>query len=253
MPNDKRLQQFLDLLDGRRLSDEQVTRIVEMLAKYVVQNQDKTNSTIEAIKTTLEKLKDQIKGDNDAALSGMKGQVDTLFVENRLKEIEKDIRKLHAQLDGEMKMKLSKVKDGAQGMQGERGERGLSGANGSPDTPSQVVAKVNQNGGVEQEAITGLVERLEKLETPRLGGGGTSAIGVANALNFAIKRETPSGAINGVNTAYTVTKQIMSVISIAINGMVIHDNEYTVSGQTITFTTALPAALSGTTFRVVYV
>ena len=101
--------------------------------------------------------------------------------------------------------------------------------------------------------IKRLEEELKTLGERRLGGGGTSAIGVMSALNYAIKRETPSGAINGSNTAYTVTKQISAVLSLAINGMVIHDNEYTVSGQTITFTTALPAGLSGTTFRVVYV
>ena len=58
--------------------------------------------------------------------------------------------------------------------------------------------------------------------------------------------------IDGVNTVYAVTQPINAVLSFAINGMVIMDSEYTVSGRTITFTTAIPSAYSGQTFRIVY-
>lgn len=64
--------------------------------------------------------------------------------------------------------------------------------------------------------------------------------------------ETPSGAINSSNKTYTVLHTINNVFSFAINGMYIHPSEYSTSGSTITFVTALDSSLSGTSFTIVY-
>jgi len=104
-------------------------------------------------------------------------------------------------------------------------------------------------------AIKNLEERLKELEDRpiRVGGGGTSDIGVAMSMSRIVKTETPSGTIDGSNKEYTVTSTINAVMSFAINGMVIHSDEYSISNKTITFTTALPSALSGKTFEIIYV
>lgn len=107
---------------------------------------------------------------------------------------------------------------------------------------------------LEISAIKGLKEKLEeKFSVRRLGGGGTSDIGVQMSLARLIKNETPSGTINGSNTVFNTTAEISAVLAFAINGMVINDDEYTVSGNTITFNTAIPTDLSGTSFRIKYV
>ena len=54
------------------------------------------------------------------------------------------------------------------------------------------------------------------------------------------KTETPSGLINGVNTVYTTTQTIGTVILLAFNGQFIHPSEYVVSGAGFTMNTALP-------------
>ena len=69
--------------------------------------------------------------------------------------------------------------------------------------------------------------------------------------------ETPSGAINGTNTSYTTVNSINNIFSFAINGQYLHPyngtvGDYTFSGSTITFRTALPSALSGYPFTIVY-
>lgn len=71
--------------------------------------------------------------------------------------------------------------------------------------------------------------------------------------------ETPSGLINGSNTTYTVAHSITSIFSFAINGQFLHPQDisagtgdYTFSGNTITFLTALPSQLSGTAFTICY-
>lgn len=84
-------------------------------------------------------------------------------------------------------------------------------------------------------------------------GGGHTDIGVQATLGRVVRQETPSGAINGSNVTYTVTQPINAVISFAINGQFITDDEYTVAGRTITMDTAIDTSLSGTSFRVTYV
>lgn len=65
--------------------------------------------------------------------------------------------------------------------------------------------------------------------------------------------ETPSGAINSVNTTYTVLHPINTVFSFAINGQFLHPGtDYTKSGSTITFLTPLDSSLSGTPFTITY-
>lgn len=64
--------------------------------------------------------------------------------------------------------------------------------------------------------------------------------------------ETPTGAINGSNLVYTVLHDITTVFSFAINGQFIHPNEYTATGNEITFNSPISADLAGTNFTLVY-
>jgi len=126
-------------------------------------------------------------------------------------------------------------------------------------TPVETRNKLETLKGEERlgwTAIHGLKEKLEELKEMKVGGkggGGTSAMGVRYALGSTAVKETPTGDIDGANTTYTVGRTINLVVSFAINGQVITDDEYTVAGKTIEMTTAIPAALSGTSFRIVYV
>lgn len=74
-----------------------------------------------------------------------------------------------------------------------------------------------------------------------------------------VHTETPQGLIDGMNTTYTTIDTINGIFSFAINGMFLHPQDiaagtgdYTFSGDTITFLTALPASLSGTSFTIAY-
>ncbi len=80
------------------------------------------------------------------------------------------------------------------------------------------------------------------------GGGGSSS-----SSSVTVYAETPSGLINGVNTTYTTAHTVTNVYSFAINGQFLHPvSDYSVSGTTITMVTALPAALSGLPFTIIY-
>jgi len=118
------------------------------------------------------------------------------------------------------------------------------------------------NERVKIEAVADLREELKKLNDSidavrqMRGGrfsGGTSAMGVASAMGFAGRTETPSGAINSSNVTYTVTKPINFIFSFMINGQSIPSADYSVSGRTITMDTALDSSLSGTEFEIKYI
>lgn len=71
--------------------------------------------------------------------------------------------------------------------------------------------------------------------------------------------ETPQGLINGSNTTYTTVNTINNIFSFAINGEYLHPQDltagtgdYTFSSNTITFLSALPSNLAGTSFTIVY-
>lgn len=71
--------------------------------------------------------------------------------------------------------------------------------------------------------------------------------------------ETPQGLINGSNTIYTVLHTITNIFSFAVNGQYLHPQDigagtgdYTFSSTNITFLSALPSSLAGTSFTIVY-
>lgn len=76
---------------------------------------------------------------------------------------------------------------------------------------------------------------------------------LTSSTTTTVYTETPTGAIDGVNTTYTTVHTINSIFSFAINGQYLHPTaDYTTSGSTITMTSPLPAGLSGKPFTIVY-
>ena len=127
-----------------------------------------------------------------------------------------------------------------------------------PETPEIPEVKMPnlERFDEEDERLSGKIEELEKkideIPTRRLGGTGGDG-NVAYSLLRLIKKETPSGLVNGTNKVYTTTSALKTILHFAINGESIMDDEYTFSGSTITMTTAIPSGLSGKSFRIVYV
>lgn len=117
--------------------------------------------------------------------------------------------------------------------------------------PSDIVEDIEEH----EQKIERLEKELEDLKRRPVGrGGGTSAMGVAQAFKYILKTESPSGAINGSNTAYTVQHPIAAVLSFSLNGETIAQlPNYTIAGRTITFASALPSVYSGKDFEIKYI
>jgi len=105
----------------------------------------------------------------------------------------------------------------------------------------------------EIERLRKEVEELKKRPIAR-GGGGTSAIGVAQTFKYIAHTETPVGAINGSNTVYEVKNTIFWIAGFTLNGEQIAElPNFTYAGRRITFSSALPSVYSGKDFEIKYI
>lgn len=94
--------------------------------------------------------------------------------------------------------------------------------------------------------ISAVDNDLTKQVDITLTGGGTGFSGT-------VISETPQGLIDGINTDYTTSSLIISVLGLWINGQYILPSEYTVTQTGFSMVTPLDTSLSGTAFTIVYV
>lgn len=198
---------------------------------------------------------------------------------------------LEVKIDKNEFIKKLGIKDGRTPVKGIDYFDGTPGDNGSPDSPDEVVGKVNEaDKKIEPKQIKGLLNVFKAVDDygsnmgVGVGGGGITIRYLSNGvlvsayvteLNFSTNitptydgngritltasggggttyTETPSGLINGVNVTYTTAHTITTILNFSINGQFIHPAEYSVVGSTITFITPLDSSLSGKGFTIIY-
>ena len=124
---------------------------------------------------------------------------------------------------------------GKNGRDGAQGPAGLSGKDGSPDTATQVRDKLSSLRGearLDASAIKGLPEEMK----PVFGGfrGGINLVWM----------ETPTGAVNGSNTTFTLANvPKTNSLLFMVNGQVLTPGgeDYTISNAIVTLNTAPPS------------
>lgn len=128
-------------------------------------------------------------------------------------------------------------KHGLDGFPGRDGTDGKDGKDGSPDTPDQIITKIHKSDKlILQSKIRGLEDELASIKvairttTTKKGGGGMG--------NW----QTDDFTGDGSTTAFTLSFNVASsgtAIIVLLNGQVQEQTtHYTVSGKTLTFTTA---------------
>jgi len=104
-----------------------------------------------------------------------------------------------------------------------------------------------------EEDIKRLDEKIASI-TSQNSGGGVTNLRIQQAFKYILKTEEPTGDIDGVNTVYTVSQPIFAVLAFSLNGEVVAQlPNYTISGNKITFSSALPAVYSGKDFECKYI
>lgn len=101
---------------------------------------------------------------------------------------------------------------------------------------------LNFTGAGQSTSITG-TSPIEITETINGGGGG----------GFGVATQTVTGTINGSNTTFSVATSMASALVLYLAGSPYQPGvDFTVSGTTITFTTAPSASLAGQPFWIAY-
>ena len=126
-----------------------------------------------------------------------------------------------------------------------------------PEHPSPESHREALEGLLDMDAINGLLEEFKKvreeiIRNTRRGGGHTDMV-IKYTIGRIVKTEAPSGLINGSNKDYTVDQPIHAVLGFMLNGEAIALSNYTIAGNKLTFSTALPAAYSGKDFEMIYI
>lgn len=157
------------------------------------------------------------------------------------------MKKLHIKIDvkkEEFKKKLD-IHDGRDGKDGSNGNPGKDGniKDLSPQEIRDALELLPKGEKLSIQAIEDLAEIIEELRKWRksiVSPGAGVNVG-ALSLHF-IDDETPSGTIDGVNTVFTTNlTPSTGTLKVYVNGQrmrVVED--YTLSGQTITFLIASP-------------
>jgi len=247
-------EEFLEAF--KKLTDHIFKVETKLIEKIEAKTQNERQN-LEALRNQFNEVINQAKRDSDITLSGFRTRtveaINKLFARNEVnKKLNERLRKADDKFK-EIDQKLLEVKDGR------TGRDGVDGKDGKDADEEKIIESVlskleDVEFGIDD--IKGLKKELEDLRNirTRVRGGGTSAIGIANAAKYFVKTEAPSGDIDGVNTEYAVTQPIFAVLSFSLNGEFIAQiPNYTVSGKTITFSTALPSAYSGKDFEVTYI
>jgi len=102
--------------------------------------------------------------------------------------------------------------------------------------------------------IENLDERTAKGFSHVSRGGGTNALGVAQAFKWIAHTEEPVGNIDSVNTTYTVKNNIWWIAGFMLSGEPIAElPNFTFINKTITFSSPLPSDFSGKDFEIKYI
>ena len=246
-----KLQRLFNLMDDDSLTKEQFkrafTKVVELIKKNDAEFRVKVNDLSKLVDTIGKNLE---KGNSDG------------FSANLL-EIKKAMNALEAKQSKDRSsilQKLAEVKDGDDADEELVTEKAANKA-AKMVTPllekhsGEVVGELNKLGEQVGEAYSRIddnskdIEELKKRPKGTVQGGVTNAR-ITQAFKTIWKTEAVQGTIDGVNTTFTVSQTIFAVFSLSLNGEVIAElPNYTISGNTIEFSEALPAVYSGKDFE----
>ena len=207
----------------------------------------------------LKKIQDVLKIMNNTLSEEdiMKFFKNVVALVNEIKRLNtKEFSQFNTKIEG-MLNKVSKLKDGKDGkdgigIKGDKGDiglqgkiiKGINGADGSPDTAEMIRNKLEFLEGEERfdiSSIKGLRRILTRLEERPMGGKAGFGFAYSAMDRHMFDDQTFTGTQNGTNKIFTIIKapDPLSSLKVYRGGARQRITEdYTVSGQTVTFTVA---------------
>ena len=247
-PQDKnliKLENLIKLLD-EQVTKEDFTKAFEQVLNLVVQIEKRTADAISSLEKTYANLMDKMQNNHSSAYSDLKGQVDHVFVNDRINEMKKE----HDAKMTEMDKKIANVKDGKAPTSSEiislirplipvpiKGDDGKA----FPVEKAKII--LNQMfDEMKKDFAQKFQQSAERtMSVARRGGllglGGQSVI-VPRPLSNII----PTGSINGINKDFILPKApTKNGERVYLNGVRMRSgssNDYTIAGKILTFNTA---------------
>lgn len=250
MPGNKSFQEFLDNAASKTDVANLVKRLVDFVKEAKIRLETLLSDFKQEVSTRLDSFGKRLETAEKTLSTGLsegKEQYKGLiYSESRtlLRMMEQKVADLEAQIpdeyqDGELRTELENIKKSI------------------PDVPAQFDPSTILSELTKLiEKVKRLEELIEELRKRSVGtiGGGVTNMRIQQAFKYILKTETVQGTVNGINTTFTLSQPIFAILSLSINGETIAQlPNYTISGKTITFASALPAAYANKDFEAKYV
>lgn len=278
----KRAEQLLKALQGYgALSQEQLTAFIQEIANVFAQYRSATQTINKETKDTLNLIVKQVNAEHDRILEEVKNET-TTTQQNLTKELKLALDEVNSLKEEILALEPKNGENGLDADEEKVTQMVLEKLPKptDPETGESIVDKINAlNTEPENQIDAKHIKNLPKF-IDRVIGGGVRLL--ANLLDVSITdpqngevltydssldrwkngtnsgsmathyAETPNEAINGSRTAFTVDHSITFIIGIYLNGQFIHPDQYSYTGTTITFNSALPEEFASSSFTVVY-
>ena len=246
-----KLENLIKLLD-EQVTKEDFTKAFEQVLNLVVQIEKRTADAIAQLEKTYATLMDKMQSNHVSAYSDLKGQVDHVFVGDKINEIKKQ----HDSKMAEVDKKIANIKDGYTPIKGKDyfDGKSIKGDSGSPDTKQQILEKLRN---IPVDMIEGLREELDKIKkeakrVPYVVGGSAGGGRIVRSYDF-------SSSLNGVLKTFSLPAfwRVISVHSSSFPDIFRETVDWTsdASAMTITFTSQIDESTvlaSGQSIVVIY-
>ena len=220
---------------------EKFVKVFEGVVNLVLKIEKRNIEAIEKLEKLHDDIVGKIRNDHSISLSDLKKQTNQLFVGDQIKRMDGESKAsfnefketINRMIDNKMTQVDREVALKArQGRPGPQGEPGI----GRPPTEGEISIAL-------QPSVEAFRKAWEvKVQEVLARRGGVRGLGGASVILKFLNNITPTGAINGSNTAFVLPKAPKTNSEkVFLNGVRMRkgsSNDYTVSNKTITFNTA---------------
>ena len=221
------LRRLLDMNSDGAMTKSEALKLFKQMVEFLAKNKQENETFKQALQQAIKQITDKLDIKHSSLNEGLRKQVDSLFVGEKMSAMEKK----HAEMMGMADMKVKGLRHGKDGMPGKPGLRGPA---GSPDLPKEVRNKLESLEGQERldkSAIKGLDELEKKVES---AGRGRIISGPMNLTQYY----NASSQADGSNRTFTGIPTARHIPMIFLKGQnpvtLLADVDYTIGNKSIT-------------------
>lgn len=252
----EKLKSLIKLVD-ESISEEDFLRAFKAVVDHIKQMEEGNLKIMRKLTTlieeTLEKARSRISDGNEEKFTSTVNSIEKAKTE-ALKAVEVALK--------EQATGMNLIRDKLREFRNEKdGKDGVDGSDGKDADEDAIFERLLEKIPEKTENFdaTEILEMQEEHkkeieELKKRPVGGVTNMRIQQAFKYILKTEAPVGNVDGSNLTYTVSQPIFAILAFSMNKAVIAQiPNYTINGNKITFSTALPSVYSGKDFEVKYI